>query len=562
MRHLTSCVALALLCGGSLLSQAPPQEPPLVLRSTTRLVQVSVVAKDKSGRPVAGLQKEDFVITDAGKPQRIDSFSVDTKDQPHAPAGTLAPNVFSNRPEQGPEIPNNVTVILLDGLNTSWKDRKTGAEQLMRFLEQIQPGDRVAVYGLGRKLQILHDYTTDPASMLKAFAGYRRRQGAAIVSASQPTGNASPPVNAAEGELKERAIQGILEVTRGQGDLELRDRIRISLNAFESISNHLAAIPGRKNLVWVSAGFPMAIDHQRSIYPWMRPSRIPKSRGSAREPRSIDHLIYERETVWFADEVRRAVRALNDANVAVYPVDPRGISLATFASTEIATMKDLAKKTGGKAYYDRNDVMNAIREAVDDTSLTYTLSYYPSERKEDGQFRKIAVQVKRPGVRVRHRRGYVDLPSEPPQDEAARDAELRDVVWGPLDATAMRVEARLHLTNDPEPNTLALHVIAEPASVSLEQKDGRWAGKLRYVFVQTDEQGREYDITLRTMRLNLGPETYRETMKTGVPYRLTLPRKNGAEKLRIVVCDDASGRIGSVTIPFSRVAQDQGRPAN
>jgi VWFA-related protein len=551
MRHLTTCVALSLFCGGAVLAQAPPEESSLVLRSTTRLMQVNVVVKDKTGRPVGGLQKDDFVITDAGKPQRIDSFSVDAKDQVHSPARALPANVFSNRPEQVSEIPNNVTVILLDGLNTSWKDRRTGAEQLMRFLEQIQPGDCVAVYGLGRKLEILHDYTTDPASLLKAFAGYRRVRVAAIVPASNT-----------DAELKERAIQGILEVTRGQGGLDLRDRIRISLNAFESISHHLAAIPGRKNLVWVSTGFPMAFDRQRLIYPWMRPSRIPRSRGSAIEPRSIDHLIYEREIVWFADEVRRAVRALNDANVSVYPVDPRSISLATFASPDIVTMKELAKRTGGKAYYDRKDVMNAIREAVDDTSLTYTLSYYPNERKEDGGFRKIAVHVKRPGVTVRHRRGYVDLPGDRPQDEAARDAELRDVVWGPLDATAMRVEARLDFTNDPEPNTLALHVVAEPAGVSLEQKDGRWGGRLEYLFVQTDEQGREHDITSRTMRLNLGPETYRETMKTGFPYRLTLPRKTAAEKLRIVVCDDLSGKIGSVTIPFNNAARDQGRPAN
>ncbi len=134
-----------------LLAPMPAQEPSLVLRSTTRLVQVNVVVQDKNGRPVANLKKEDFVLRDNGKTQEIRIFSVESKDQLYAPAAQLPPNVFSNRLEQRSGAPANVTAILLDGLNTKWGDQAVARQQIIRYLERLQPQDRVGLYTLGRE---------------------------------------------------------------------------------------------------------------------------------------------------------------------------------------------------------------------------------------------------------------------------------------------------------------------------------------------------------------------------------------------------------------------------
>src|SRR5262249_33083627 len=132
-----------------------------------------------------------------------------------------------------------------------------------------------------------------------------------------------------------------------------------------------------------------------------------------------------------------AADALIDAQIAIYPVDARGLvpssyfdasssgrdnlgrslsrpgRLGAAMSQESAqlqavhgTMNDMAERTGGRAFYNRNDIDGAIRQSVRDGSTYYTLAYYPSNKKWNGKFRKIQIKVNRPGVKLRHRLGY------------------------------------------------------------------------------------------------------------------------------------------------------------
>jgi VWFA-related protein len=105
------------------------------------------------------------------------------------------------------------------------------------------------------------------------------------------------------------------------------------------------------------------------------------------------------------------------------------------------TMRELASRTGGRAYYNTNDLKTAIRDAVQDARLTYTLGFYPSDEKFDSKFHEIKVQVDRPGINLRYRKGYFDL-AERPQDYKTRKAELRDAVWSPIDASAIGLSFR------------------------------------------------------------------------------------------------------------------------
>src|SRR5258708_28540059 len=101
------------------------------------------------------------------------------------------------------------------------------------------------------------------------------------------------------------------------------------------------------------------------------------------------------------------------------------------------SMWELAGRTGGRAYLNTNDLKNAIRDAVTDTQVSYTLGFYPTNEKYDSKFHEIKVQVlARSGLNLRYRKGYFDLP-ELPQDETARRAGLRDAVWSPLAPTAV-----------------------------------------------------------------------------------------------------------------------------
>ncbi len=90
-----------------------------------------------------------------------------TADASAAPAVALPPHIFSNVLAENRNVPTSVTVVLLDLLNTSWTDQMYARKALLKFLQQIQPQDRIAIFALGhRSLTLLHDYTTDSASLV------------------------------------------------------------------------------------------------------------------------------------------------------------------------------------------------------------------------------------------------------------------------------------------------------------------------------------------------------------------------------------------------------------
>ena len=105
-------------------------------------------------------------------------------------------------------------------------------------------------------------------------------------------------------------------------------------------------------------------------------------------------------------EVEKAARVLSNANVAIYAIDARGLTVSKPDPQTINSMTVLADRTGGRVFHNTNDFTTAIRSAIDDSRVSYVLTYYPNHTKWDGQFREIKVKVNRPGVEVRARRGY------------------------------------------------------------------------------------------------------------------------------------------------------------
>src|SRR2546423_1792948 len=159
-----SLVALTIIL---LTAQTPGPKPAVdsgqtpVLKVTTRLVEGNVVVHGRKNEPVDDLKKEDFTILDNKQRQQVATFSVESAKLAEEKSQKLPPlpqNTFANRVELRPKAPNSVTVMLLDGLNTKFEDQVYAKQQLIKFLAQLQPGDRVAGYTLGRELRILHDF--------------------------------------------------------------------------------------------------------------------------------------------------------------------------------------------------------------------------------------------------------------------------------------------------------------------------------------------------------------------------------------------------------------------
>jgi VWFA-related protein len=221
-------------------TQTPAPPPDVVFQTTTRLVQVNVVVHDHQGKPIADLKKEDFTITEKGTPQQIAFFSVDTSDKPVSAGVKLPPHIFTNQLAQRAGVPSSVTVILLDSLNTRFADQVNARKAVIDFLLQIKPTDHVAIYRLSSQLQILHDYTTDASDLIKRL---QQTNTEMLPQTDEGSGFDLGPM-----------------IGRGpSAAFFTNDRILRSLSAMEIIANHLASVQGRKNLIWVSDGFPLAI---------------------------------------------------------------------------------------------------------------------------------------------------------------------------------------------------------------------------------------------------------------------------------------------------------------
>ena len=518
-------------------SQPGPQTP--VFRASTRLVQVNVVVHDKHGDAITTLKKEDFTVLERGKPQQVALFSINGTASA-APVTPLPPHIFTNAVAARGAVPTGVTVILLDLVNTGFLDQQRARESVRAFLMQIQPQDRIAIYTLGQKgLVMLHDYSSDAASLVARLHDARGELSTTL--------DASTLNDDDQQDLIDMGLQDVAEAEQRAADFFTTNRIVNTLTAFEAIAHHLAGIPGHKSLVWVSGGIPLQIGFDE----------MPEAGGT----------FSNRDRRVFTPETDAAARALNESGIAVYPVDARGLlSPVAFSSTarrappkmptigqanaNIDTMNELAERTGGRAAFNTNDLSRAIRRAVDDGRVSYTLGYYSTDERQDGKFRDIKVMVDRPGVDVRARKGYFAL--RPADTSAAtRDREIREAVWSPLEATELPFDARVDLLSDP-PDTVNVFIQVKAGMVSFTKDGDRWKATLDAVFVQRDAHDKVLgSAELETLPLSLTEERFRQASQQGLVFQHRIKREPSAAALRIVVRDESSGAVGSITAPLS-----------
>lgn len=525
------------------------------IRVSTRLVQISVVAHQKN-RPVSDLTKREFTVLDQGKPRTISLFSVSSsKDEIKKPS-PLPPNTFSNYVEHQANRPSTTTIILFDSINTPVDAQIYARRELLKFVKELQLQDRIALYVLGRSLKVLIDFTADAGEIQRTLASLSTIQSLEVAAAqSAPSDVLSNPKDVSQNVT----VNGNLDIAdQMEANFITETSAEITLQALEAIANHVASLPGRKNLVWVTGGFPFAINLD-TFHPFL-----------------------ERRT--FAEETKRATRLLNEANVAVYPVDARGlIGFQPFSGPEaggpravallpprrpgqaapidhyaesIDSMKHLAGLTGGRAFYDNMDIKGAVRSAMEDTAVTYTLGFYADAATLDDKFHDIKVQVDRKGVDVRYRQGYFAFKDELHSDQQRRQ-ELADALWSPLDSTAVPLIMRLEPVDQPEPGLLRAYLAADLRSLAIEQQaNGHWAGGVDVLLVQQDKSGKTLGSSLQTLNLDLDKSNREGLLKTGVPLGKYLRPKPGLATVRAIVMDRASGKIGSLIVPVSQVTKN------
>jgi VWFA-related protein len=567
-----------------------------VIRVDTRLVEVNVIVRDQNNRPVEGLTKADFTIFDRNKEQKIALFSVGSVHKFDKPAAPSPAGVYTNRPEQRAESPTSITVVLVDAVNTQIQDQVYAKQQFIKFLKQIGPEDRVAVYALGNKLRILQDFTSDPKAMLNSLARFR----------GDPLSYANDTDPAMT--FDENMDQWLNDKNALLAENAIERRVAATVGAMEAIANHIGRLPGRKNLVWITGSFPFTIGQRatENVANWndLPDPQVTKAGGAPTSQQTLaaamngdagsakgsggdayaqagvskDSLpgntsVARTDFAAFEADVNRATKALNQANIAVYPVDARGLitvpkimtaqspgiirsskggsgmSLPAIPMTPagINTMQVMAENTGGRAFYNTNDIQHAIRDAIDDSEVTYTLGFYADSKTLDSQFHKLKVAVGRKHMDVRYRKGYLATPAGAPGSDE-REAAMRDALWSPLDSGTVALSGSIDRVQEPKPNGLRLTVAVDPTDLMFEEHDGLHKVSVEFRFALLAADGRNLDTISQSKTMDLNAVQYEEFSKRFVVTK-TLEPNPAVAQIRVVLFDRGSGRLGSLTIP-------------
>ena len=415
-------------------SPVPERATSVTIRAHAKLVSVDVVVTDRDHHPVHDLKQQDFAVFENGHPQNINSFTESKATPPAAIKLPAMPRGYFTNDLPRPTS-NAVNILLLDALNTPMMDQNYLHQQLLEFLRRSPPGSNTAIFGLSSKLVLLQGFASDP-EVLKAALTKRTAQASKqltdVVGGNSTVDTAGDVDTSMGGVLSATQVASLQTWLDMQESFQTIVRVKDTLDAMNVLARWLATIPGRKNLIWFSGSFPLDI--------------LPDATQTSTDPFA--------QVADAEEEYRETSDMLARAQVAVYPIDVRGLMVSPtsggamagskgirtangrgnaftndntrfFLSTsaEHNTMQRMADDTGGHAFFNTNGLVDAIAHVIDDGSNFYVLSYSPTDSDWNGGFRKIQVKLAEQGYTLAYRHGYyADEPNSVSSPPAAGTA--------------------------------------------------------------------------------------------------------------------------------------------
>jgi VWFA-related protein len=540
------------------------------LTVNARTVIVDVVVTDKNGNPITGLRKEDFAVSEDGRPQQITTFEEHPGTHPQPPLAPLPANVFTNIPRATPTA--SPIVLLLDSLNTPLSNQLMVRKQMIDYLQHLQPGVPMAIVTLGSQLRLIQGFTDDP-SILRAVI-QDLKSGAGPQASTLLDSRTETTAKTVATQINQSLRQFLTEQTASQDSA----RALTTLDALQQLARYLAGIPGRKSVIWFSGAFPSYIFPNRAL-------------GN---PSTVEH--------GFADETRQADAALASAQVAIYPIAAEGLANDPLygADTQLtgqsaydiqrqsiaslnkdtnlrngdhATMDQIAEDTGGEAFYNSNAFGKAIARVTEDGSHFYTLSYTPAQMSSPERFRKIKVSLKdHPHDHLAYRHGYFTAVSQPAKAAKPGLDPLRPYMQpGEPDSTeiplALIVQPAApgigdtsrcsagdnHNLNKPLSCYAVSFVIAARGLHFDTSPDGTRHDTIDVTLLACDADGKPVNWTVRRVKLDMDAARYTQVLSEGVHFSLTIGVPKEATSLSGGVYDPASGRAGTLTVGMSTI---------
>jgi VWFA-related protein len=528
-------------------------------------VVVDVVARDAKGVPVTDLKQEDFTVLEDGKEQKLRIFNFQQPQDSVAAVAAQPPangmNVVDNLPHV--QAGRALNVVLLDALNTSRLNQLSMRQAMIKFLETLPANEPIAVYLLSDRLRLLQDFTTDPA-LLKDVVRSFKGKSSPLLTAVSVDGSPIAPILPGVAQSLPPQMANQIKAFQDQMTVDTIDqRVQATLVALNLLSRTLSGYPGRKNLIWLSETFPFDV---------MLANIAGRTSLNSRN---------------YSPEIARTGNMLSDSQVAIYPLDARGLagsgifnvanevnqngatlrgSMASQMDRESddrmaahGTMNDLADRTGGRAFYNRNDLDGAVRDSITDGSTYYTLGYYPENKDWNGGFRNIQVKLHRGGVKLRYRIGYfaVDTAAFAKLNPKRQDEDFDDALSLNVPvSTALPFQAVVMPPSAKTQNKVIVNYHVDPHALSFEtSNDGLQAVNMECAVRVFPKKNPDKPVTTEAQKMGgaLNPDAYAKVMKGFFPCRDQLALQPGDYLLRLGVRDNVTGLIGtanaSLTIP-------------
>jgi len=578
--------------------QPAPSQPVPTIKAGTQIVIVDVVVTDAKNQPVRNLKASDFTVLENNVSQPIRNFeehtalsAADAAKLPPMPK--MPPGIFTNYTPA--PASSAVNVLLLDTLNTPMKDQSFVRDQLKKYLKSAQPGARTAIFGLTSRLYLLQGFTSDP-EILKTVLNQKDLKSSPLLD--DPVGGGTGPESMSDmmsdsmgnDPSAAQVVANLQQFEAEQQSFQLQLRARYTLDAMNQLARYLSGIPGRKNLIWFSGSFPISI--------------LPD--GDLQNPFAV---VADSE-----DEFRETTNLLSASQVAVYPVDARGLmSSPSYSATnsgskyarnptafakdetkffqqtnaEHSTMLQMAEQTGGHAFINTNGLSQAVASAVDSGSNFYTLTYSPTNTNWNGGFRKIQVRLQQQGLTLAYRRGYyADDPKTPPKHKGPVPA----ITTPTATVNAMRVAM---MRGAPDPTQILFKILVRPATASTEDAlapdnapnpttkvkppyrrysidfaanprditftrspEGNYQADIQFLAYLYDQDGTLLNTTGAAVKANMPPAAYAASLRGGLQFhqQISVPAK-GAYYLRIGIHDVTGDRVGAIEIPVAAVSK-------
>jgi VWFA-related protein len=541
-------LTLTFVAARPLVGQQPSQPAAPLFRSTVNLILVDVVVRDKKGAVVKGLTADDFQLVEDGKPQQIVTFAYEeiAKTSPPlerasilagaAPASAVprvsAPSAGAPAAAATPPVPltsedvagHRLLTLLFDTSSMQPEDVTKAADAAIKWVnEQMGPADLVAVASIGSSLQVLSDFSSDKEQVRSVLQSFSASDGTAFaaVDASTAATDASTTSQTDDSTTVDVSAQ---ELDTFNNDVRLR--------ALKTLAEALAPVQQKKAILYFSAGM------QRN---------------------GTDNQV----------ELRAAVNAAVRANVAIYPVDARGLQavvpggnarqgsrggLSAFTGSAVGnqfstlaaqqeTLTTLAADTGGTAFLDSNDFGEAFGQVTRDISSYYILGYASTNGNKDGRYRRIAVRLRnKSDVKVEAREGYYADRDFTHTAKGDREIQLQEQLSMQIPATDVPLFVtagwfRLAADRYYVPVSVAVPGVAVPPANGQEKVTLDVAGLIR------DE--RNFPVGRIRDTMTVPPASADGLAARQVLYQTGVTLPPGRFSVKIVVRENSTGQMGT-----------------